>query len=245
MKTIDFTTAQHVRIEYDLASTGARVLASFIDVFAFLVYALIMSAILGVSLISTELGTQEVMYLLVLRIPWFFYSPVIEYLTRGQSLGKYALGIRVVSLNGENAGMREYFTRWIFRVIDIWFGFGFLAILFSSTSERGQRMGDVMANTVVIRKKSSQNYTLRNVLAIKSQDNYQTTYDHVIHFTDEDMMLIKSTIQRVEQHPSPATQQFAIELAHQTARSIGLSETPAKKLEFLRTVLMDYVVLTR
>jgi uncharacterized RDD family membrane protein YckC len=245
MKTIDFTTAQHVRIEYDLASTGARVLASFIDVFAFLVYSLIMSAILGVSLISTELGTQEVVYLLLLRIPWFFYSPVIEYLTRGQSLGKFALGIRVVSLNGENAGMREYFTRWIFRVIDIWFGFGFLAILFSSTSERSQRMGDVMANTVVIRKKSSQNYTLRNVLAIKSQDNYQTTYDHVIHFTDEDMMLIKNTIQRVEQHPSPATKQFAVELAHQTARSIGLPETPAKKLEFLRTVLMDYVVLTR
>jgi len=245
MKTIEFTTAQHVKIEYDLASTGTRMLASFIDLFAFVVYLLIMSTMLDVSLVKLQMGTKDFFILLLLRLPWFFYSPVIEYITRGQSLGKYTLGIRVVSINGENAGMREYFTRWIFRVIDIWFGFGFLAILFSSTSERAQRLGDVMANTVVIRKKSSQHYSLRNILAIKSQDNYTTTYDHVIHFTDEDMMLIKNTIQRVEQHPSPETKQFAVELAHQTARSIGLEETPPKKLEFLRTVLMDYVVLTR
>jgi len=245
MKTIEFTTAQHVKIDYEIASTGIRVVGAIIDLFAFFIYFLIMSAIFDQQLFSFGLGGDSLVYLLLIRLPFIFYSPVIEYLTRGQSLGKYAMGIRVVSVSGENAGLREYFTRWVFRVVDMWLGFGFLAILFSSTSERGQRLGDAMANTVVIRKKSTQFYTLKNILAIKSQQNHEPTYANVMRFTDEDVMLIKNTIQRVEKYPNEATKKFAVELADQTAKLIGLTETPPKKLEFLRTVLLDYVVLTR
>lgn len=245
MKTVEFTTAQHVKIEYELASTGQRIAASIIDLFAFVVYFLIAGAAIGESLFRLDYGTSKFVVLLIFRLPWVFYSPIIEYLTRGQSLGKYTLGIRVVKLSGENAGLREYFTRWVFRVVDMWFGFGFLAILFTSTSERAQRLGDTMANTIVIRKKSSMQYNLKNVLGIKNTATHQPTYQEVVRFTDEDMMLIKNTIQRLERHPSEETKKFAIELAHQTAEYIGLKETPAKKVAFLRTVLLDYVVLTR
>ncbi|TNE56230.1 MAG: RDD family protein [Bacteroidetes bacterium] len=245
MKSIEFTTAQHVKIEYEIASTGQRVAASIIDLFAFFIYFLILSFSLGRSLFQFDYGTGQFLILLLLRLPWVFYSPVIEYLTRGQSLGKFTLGIRVVKISGENAGLREYFTRWIFRVVDIWFGFGFLAILFSSTSERGQRLGDTMANTIVIRKKSSRQYNLKNVLGIKNTETHQTTYQEVIRFTDEDMMLIKKTLQRLERHPSRETKQFAIDLANKTAEHMGLEATPDKKVAFLRTVLLDYVVLTR
>jgi len=245
MKTVEFTTAQHVKIEYELATTGQRVAASFIDLFAFCVYFLIVSFAVGQSMFDMAYGQRQFLILLILRLPWVFYSPLIEYITRGQSLGKYTLGIRVVKLSGENAGLREYFTRWVFRVVDMWFGFGFLAILFSSTSERAQRLGDAMANTIIIRKKGSQLYNLKNVLAIKNKESHKTTYQEVIRFTDEDVMLIKNTIKRLERHPSEETKQFAISLAHETAAQMGLVETPPKKLEFLRTVLLDYVVLTR
>lgn len=245
MKSIEFTTGQHVKIEYEIASTGIRVIASIIDLFAFFLYFLIFTFLVGASMVSWEPETGSFIYLLLIRIPFIFYSPIIEYLTHGQSLGKYAMGIRVVSLSGENAGFREYFTRWIFRVVDMWFGFGFLAILFSSTSERGQRLGDAMANTVVINKRNSQQYNLRNILAIKNQKNHEPTYSNVLRFTDDDVMLIKNTIQRVEKYPNEETKKFTIELAHKTAEIIGLPETPEKKMEFLRTVLLDYVVLTR
>ena len=245
MKTIEFTTAQHVKIEYELASTGQRLAAAVIDLFTFGVYFVIVGAAMGQSMFRLDIGTSKFVMLLLLRLPWVFYSPIIEYLTRGQSLGKFTLGIRVVKLSGENAGLREYFTRWVFRVVDIWFGFGFLAILFSSTSERGQRLGDTMANTIVIRKKSSTRYNLKNVLGIKNKETHKTTYQEVIRFTDEDMMLIKNTIKRLENHPSQETKTFAIELAHKTAEHMGLTETPTKKVAFLRTVLLDYVVLTR
>jgi uncharacterized RDD family membrane protein YckC len=245
MKSIEFTTGQHVKIEYEIASTGVRVIASIIDLFAFFIYFLIFTFLIGASMVSWEPETGSFVFLLLIRIPFIFYSPIIEYLTRGQSLGKFAMGIRVVSLTGENAGFREYFTRWIFRVIDMWFGFGFLAILFSSTSERGQRLGDAMANTVVINRRNGQQYNLRNILAIKDQKNHEPTYLNVLRFTDDDVMLIKNTIQRVEKYPNEETKKFTIELAHKTAEIIGLPETPQKKMEFLKTVLLDYVVLTR
>lgn len=241
MKTIEFVTGQHVKIEYELASTGIRVVGAIIDLFAFFVYYLIIKFTLNISLVEQ----QSPLAWFLIDLPFFMYSPISEYFTKGQSLGKFCVGIRVVKVSGENAGFREYFTRWIFRVVDMWFGAGFLAILFSSTSERSQRLGDAMANTVVISKKSSQLYSLRNILAIRNQSNHEPTYLNVLRFTDDDVMLIKNTIQRVEKYPNEETKKFTIELAHTTARLIGLAETPEKKMEFLRTVLLDYVVLTR
>ena len=102
-----------------------------------------------------------------------------------------------------------------------------------------------MANTLVIKKKSSSIYTLRDILAIKSTENHLATYPQVTRFTDEDMLLIKNTIQRVQKYPNEETKKFAIELAEETARLIGLTETPQKRMEFLQTLLQDYVVLTR
>ncbi len=248
MKTVAFTTAQFVKIEYELASPAVRALASFLDILTLFVYWLIMSMLVNVSVFKLRMGMDGASALsaFLISIPWLLYSPVIEFLTNGRSLGKLIMGIRVVKANGETAGLREYFTRWIFRVVDLWVGgFGFLALLLSGTTEKRQRLGDIMADTVVIRVRDAQTYTLTDVLNIKNTDNHVATYPDVIRFSDEDMLLIKNTILRVQRYPNEATRQFAIELAHETARLIGLEETPQKKMEFLRTVLQDYVVLTR
>jgi uncharacterized RDD family membrane protein YckC len=245
MKSIEFTTAQNVKIEYEIASTGSRIVATIIDLFLFFIYFMIMSISLDQTFLSSGIGTGKFAFLLLIRIPWIFYSPIVEFLTKGQSLGKYVMGIRVVKMSGENATIREYATRWIFRVVDIWFGFGFLAILFASTSEKGQRLGDMMANTVLIKKSNSSRYNLKDILALKNSETHEVLYPQVERFTDEDMMLIKETIQRVELYPTEETKKFAIELAEKSALLIGLNETPSKRLEFLRRILLDYVVLTR
>jgi len=247
MKTISFTTAQYVKIDYELSPAAYRVVASFLDIVLLLIYELIVSLLFGIGIFSIEMNTmKEVASVFLMSLPWLLYSPVIEYFTNGRSLGKFIMGIRVVKANGETAGLREYFTRWIFRMVDIWIGgFGFLAILLAGTTEKRQRLGDIMANTVVIRTRDAQIYSLRDVLSIKSQDNHTTTYPAVIRFSDEDMLLIKNTIVRVQRYPNDANRNFAIELANETAQLIGLTETPAKRMEFLKTVLQDYVVLTR
>ena len=102
-----------------------------------------------------------------------------------------------------------------------------------------------MANTLVIKNKSSVQYNLKDVLSIKNQENYTPTYSNVTRFTDDDMILIKNVILRVKKYPNEATKKLAIEIADRSAELIGLEETPKKRLEFLQTLLNDYVVLTR
>lgn len=256
MKTIEFKSAQNVKIEYELASVGQRTAAALLDLIAFAVYYIIFNMVVGFpSIFEAEPGSKLFLKLLLLKLPWIFYNPIIEYLTQGQSLGKYILGIRVVTVSGERPGFREVFTRWIFKgdfiwisadvLVLFWFGIGMMGIVFSGTSNRRQRMGDVMANTVVIKNKSAVRYSLKDVLSIKSQENYTPVYPNAIRFTDEDMLLIKNTIQRVRANPNPETKKFAIELANKSAELIGLQETPKKRLQFLQTLLQDYVVLTR
>lgn len=246
MKTISFTTAQYVKIDYELAPPFFRAVASFIDVVVFIIYLLIISLFIGSQVMNTNIDTLTVLDVLLTKLPWLLYSPIIEYLTNGRSLGKYIMGIRVVKENGETAGLREYFTRWVFRVVDIWVGgFGFLALLLAGTTEKRQRLGDIMANTVVIRVKDTQLYSLRDLLNIKNQSTHEPIYPAAIRFSDEDVLLIKNTIMRVQKYPNESNKKFAIELADETAKLIGLEETPTKRMEFLKTVLQDYVVLTR
>lgn len=250
MKTISFTTSQFVTIDYELASPAYRAVAAFLDVVFLLIYLLIASYFISTNLLDMDFNSVQnrwsLLSIFLLRLPWLLYSPVIEYLTNGRSLGKLIMGIRVVKSNGETAGLREYFTRWIFRIVDIWVGgFGFLALLVSGTTEKRQRIGDVMADTVVIKVKDTQVYSLKDVLSIKNSDNHVPTYPNVIRFSDEDMLLIKNTILRVQRYPNQANKDFAIQLADETAHLMDLQETPQKRMEFLKTVLQDYVVLTR
>jgi uncharacterized RDD family membrane protein YckC len=256
MKGIDFESAQHVKVEYELASAGIRTLAAMIDFASFVLYYVIMSMVFSLTQpFDASIGSSEFFWLLLVKIPWIFYYPVIEYITKGQSLGKYAVGIRVVTLSGERPGLREVFTRWIFRgdflwiAPDLfalgWFVMGAIGVVVVSISPKKQRVGDSMASTVVIKNKSSVSYSLRDVLAIKDQSTHQPIYPEVVRFTDEDMMLIKNTIQRVRTYPNEETKKFATELAEESSRLIGLEKVPEKRLEFLQTLLQDYVVLTR
>ncbi len=255
MNTIEFESAHHVKIEYELASTLQRILAFTIDTSIFAFYYFMMTLILGASNIFASFGSELFITLLLIKIPWLFYHPFCEYFANGKSIGKLAVGIRVVTVNGDRPGLREVFTRWIFRgdflwitadgTILLWLVIGVCGVMFSGTSMRRQRLGDSMAGTVIIRNKSNVQYTLREVLNIKSTTNHQATYPNVTRFTDEDMLLIKNTIQRVQLYPNEETKRFAIELADETARLLGLTETPQKRLEFLQNVLQDYVVLTR
>ncbi len=256
MKKIEFESAQNVKIEYELASVGARTAAAAIDFLLFAIYFAVFGAIFGfVDVFQENIGAFLFFQFLLMRLPWILYNPMVEFLTHGQSLGKYILGIRVVTVNGERPGLREVFTRWLFKgdflwispdlFALFWFGIGLMGIVYAGTSNRTQRIGDVMANTVVIRNKSSVNYSLSDVLSIKNQQNHTPTYPQATIFTDEDMLLIKTTIKRLRTNPNEQIKKFAVELADESARIIGLEETPEKRLKFLKTLLQDYVVLTR
>ena len=244
MKTVDVITAHNISIDYEAASLASRGVALFLDLLIITVYTAIMSRIIAITTCGASEGVIILLYIIVL-IPVTFYSLLFEYLLKGQTVGKMAMGIRVVNLNGENATLNDYTLRWTFRIIDFWFSAGAIGSLFISTTEKGQRLGDVLAQTAVVRNKPEQVYSIRDILNIKDRTKHEPTYLAVSKFTDEDMILIKNAINRVKRYPNDAHKDLVRELAKRAADELNLDEVPKKKLTFLKTLLQDYIVLTR
>jgi hypothetical protein len=95
---------------------------------------------------------------LVLTIIVFVVYPVtLETLTRGRSLGKMALGLRVVRDDGGPIRFRHALSRGLAGfVVDFGLLSGFsgaVGLIASLLSEKGQRIGDRLAGTVVVRER--------------------------------------------------------------------------------------------
>jgi uncharacterized RDD family membrane protein YckC len=93
------------------------------------------------------------------------YPTAFETLTRGRSLGKLALGLRVVSADGGPERFRQALVRALLAVLEIWMTFGFVALLTSLLSARGKRLGDMFAGTFVIQERLPGRRTLAAPLA--------------------------------------------------------------------------------
>lgn len=248
MKKLEVLTAHNVTISYDVATNILRAIASVIDIICVSLYLIILTAVLGVSAQSFSIEDVESLTVFIILFGFsvfFFYTPICEMLFKGQTLGKKIVGIRVVQLNGEKANLEQIIMRWAFRIVDLWMSFGAIAILSTSASEKGQRIGDRLANTTLIKTKPSTTYSLNDVLRIHTKDQYQPEYVNVIRFNDEDMMLLKKALSRLEKNPNEHHKKICLELADKCAQQLNLPKTPEKKGAFLKTILNDYIVLTR
>jgi uncharacterized RDD family membrane protein YckC len=81
------------------------------------------------------------------------YPATFETLTRGKSLGKMALGLRVVSDDGGPERFRQALVRALAAVIEIWLLTGAPALICSLLSAQGKRLGDLFAGTFVIQER--------------------------------------------------------------------------------------------
>src|ERR1019366_5049255 len=76
-----------------------------------------------------------------------------ETLTRGKSLGKLAMGLRVVSDDGGPERFRQALVRALVGVLEFWVLSGIPALLTSLLSAKGKRLGDMLAGTFVIQER--------------------------------------------------------------------------------------------
>ena len=244
MKKLEILTAQNVSINYQLSSVVLRAVASVIDIICLSLYMLIVASIIGTSTMAAYEFSMVLIYLFGFSV-FFLYSPFCEKVFKGQTLGKRIVGIRVVQLNGEKPTLEQILMRWSFRIVDLWISFGAIAMLSCSASSKGQRIGDSLAGTTLIRTSPSTVYTLKDVRSIKTQSNYKPTYIGVTRFNDDDMMVIKKALSRLEKSPTQRHKQLCFDLADKCAEKLNLEEIPKKKGTFLKTLLNDYIVLTR
>jgi uncharacterized RDD family membrane protein YckC len=133
--------------------TGRRVLATIVDAIVLSVVFWVMSALFGTTSVEggqvgASVSGVPALASFVLFLAYFI---VLEgYL--GQTLGKMLLGIRVVREDtGELPGIKGATIRTVLRIIDGLFFYlvAFIAVL---ASRKNQRLGDMLANTLVVRK---------------------------------------------------------------------------------------------
>lgn len=247
MRTIEIRTTQNVTIEYELAPIRERILAAFIDVMvAGAGYVGVILIILSVSSQALDGGFLPYIFFILLPILLFLsYHFLFEWLAGGQSLGKKALGVKVIRLDGKEPELSDYLLRSFFLLLDGIFSTGLLGILLISSSPKSQRLGDIIATTTVIRLRSSMRFRLQDILRIDSLEAYEPKYPEVQRLNEEDMLLVKTVINRSRLYRNQAHEDAVDQLASKLANLLGIPETPRDKIGFLRTLLRDYIVLTR
>ncbi|SFI63955.1 MULTISPECIES: RDD family protein [Microbacterium] len=80
----------------------------------------------------------------------------VETITRGRSLGKLAVGSRIVRTDGGAAGFRHAFIRALTGVLEVWFTLGAVAGIVGAFTPRAQRLGDLLAGTYAERTRVPQ-----------------------------------------------------------------------------------------
>jgi uncharacterized RDD family membrane protein YckC len=243
MRYVDIITAQKVEITYPLAGPWLRIAAFFIDLIILAITFLTVSFI--ISRIITDEIFDSILYFVIIFPLTLFFSLIWEVVLNGQTLGKKILQIRVMKLNGGEAAFFDYAIRWAFRPIDIWMSAGTIAITLVNASSKRQRLGDMLAGTVVIKKKSDIQYTLKDVLRLEAINDYNVTYPLATRFNDDQMLMIREVINRTRLYNNEAHLTLMYEVAEKAKEIMELDDMPEYQDEFLKKLLKDYVYLTR
>ena len=145
-----------VEVELPVARLATRALAIFID--ALVQFALLFGLFVLLTKFLGRSNEAVINTFIVLLIVFVFviWPVTLETVTRGRSLGKLALGLRVVRDDGGPIRFRHSLTRGLIGVSIEWPGlllppltwiFGSVCMLFSA---RGKRLGDLAAGTIVL-----------------------------------------------------------------------------------------------
>ena len=146
--TIHVVTPENIAFEYRLAGPFRRLPAFVLD-FCIQVAVLIgMAIVLSMTIGWASPGlAMFILFLLYFVIGWF-YGVLFETFMNGQTPGKYVLGLRVLTDNGRPIDGMQATLRNLLRTADIviWL----VGILVSTLNNRYQRLGDLVAGTIVI-----------------------------------------------------------------------------------------------
>ncbi|MGH8910715.1 MAG: RDD family protein [Egibacteraceae bacterium] len=148
-------TPEAVRLDFQAANVGSRFVALLID-YTVLAVALGMLAFAGGLLadagafvgVPSWAGVTLVL-LLVFGVLWG-YPVGMETLWRGRTLGKAAMGLRVVTAEGGPVGVRHAAIRAALGLVELQATGGLAAVASALCTRRHQRLGDLVAGTLVV-----------------------------------------------------------------------------------------------
>jgi len=226
---IKVTTAYNVEIEYSSANVWDRVLAYLLD-------SLIKGAYLSFvfALIFSAMGIFNGWVIGISLIPFLFYSLFFELFNNGKTPGKSIMKIQVVSLTGKNTTTGQIVLRWFARMLDFSLfspGVAFLSVM---ASLKGQRVGDLLANTAVISHKEREAH--RSTLSrVKIPAGYVGKYREVLRLKDHEI----STLKAVIYNDTPAKHEIQSAAAERIMDYTGIPKVIPARM-YLKMIIYDY-----
>ncbi len=248
MLHVKLDTGFNIEVEFAITAGFKRFLAWLIDCTIIVAYYIILSRILVevVGLSWMERGWLVVLF----GLPPLCYHLLCEIFLNGQSIGKKAMRIKVISADGGQPSVSQYLIRWMFRSVDlpIWilpaiaygalpwwssvFIFGGLACLLATPYS--QRIGDLVAGTILIDTRNRTSW--EDTVFTELSDNYSPRYPQVMQLSDKDINTLKSIINSVRKS---GDYDLSKRIAERIRSKLQLS-SDQDSLEFLETLLMDY-----
>lgn len=234
MQTVRLRTTQNVLIDYPVASIGDRILGHLIDRLILIAYSVAVVA---------ALADRDVdlwyLWLLLLGIPWMFYSLLFEVFMNGQTPGKQLMKIKVMRLNGTPATVGDFLLRWIFSLVDFYILSGAIALVAVAIGGKGQRIGDMVAGTTVVKLIEQHEISAKEVF-VAAEETHVPTFTQVTQLSDKDIELIQRAL---EVNRDQGNGQPVMVITEKIKMLLGI-QTDLPPVKFLYTIIKDYNSLT-
>ena len=230
MAQTSIITGQNVKIQQTAATLLQRVVAWVIDYIALYFVSLFFIAITSVfALSSSENAMYVCLVIYILTIA--MYPFWMELFNNGQSLGKMAMKIRVVCLDGTRPSISALFIRWITLIFDSVLGLAF--IIFSKNS---QRIGDLAAGTTVVKITKAIQPATFNALYFMSR-NFKPTFPEASKLTMHQVGIIEKVLDLEfgeERH------RYINQLTDKITEMLGIKPKDNNYEKFLVTLYNDF-----
>jgi uncharacterized RDD family membrane protein YckC len=249
MGLVKLDTGFNIQVEFAVTPFHKRLIAWLIDLLVCWIYIKLVSLIFHIPSFFIWTGNWHWKEIL-LGFPVLFYHLICEIVMNGQSLGKKLMNIRVITAHGGQPGISQYIIRWVFRLIDFpllllfsilnndlpWYLFPLVFIGLASVifSERSQRIGDILADTIIIDLKNRTSW--EDTVFTELELDYQPRYPMVMQLSDRDINTLKSIIESVKKKND---YELAMKIADRIKSKLKM-ESDQDPPDFLKTLLKDY-----
>ncbi|MBW3603005.1 MAG: RDD family protein [Actinobacteria bacterium] len=210
-------TPEAVRLQFDTAGVGSRAVAFALDA---LVQGLALVALLVAGgLVAEGAGPgvppwvgATLVALLSFAVVWG-YPVSMETLWRGRTLGKAAMGLRVVTREGGPVRFRHAAVRAALGLVDFVASSGAVAVLCVLLTRHNQRLGDLVAGTLVLRERTGMGRPAPVGFEVPpGAETYAATLD-VSAMTTEDYTAVRAFLLRSPGLSAQVRERLAAELA--------------------------------
>ncbi|WP_037316476.1 RDD family protein [Amycolatopsis orientalis] len=223
----ELVTGEAVVLDVRAAKLASRGLAMMIDValqlFTLFVAVLVLSQVAAFG----DDALAVTLFLVTLVLIMVGYPVIFETLSRGRTLGKMALGLRVVRTDGGPVRFRHALVRGLAGFfIDFWaLGLlGVVAVVTSLLSTNGRRVGDYLAGTLVIRERMPASRT--PYVGMPPQLAYWASQLDLTRLPNELALAVRQYLSRTSELRPEAAEALGYGLAQQVAGVIGTPVPP-------------------